>query len=154
MRTSAGVTLSINPGTIIKLRDLTGITVQASATLLSNGTTGQPVRITSIHDDTVGGDSDLNGDRIGPQAGDWGQILNLGNATFDHTQVLYGSGIGSTALNSGAIHNTGGTLVFSNSVLSDAFYDGLDSVNGSVTITNSLFTGIDRAVVLLPQGRR
>ena len=66
---------------------------------------------------------------------------------FDHTQVLYGSGIGNTALNSGAIHNSGGTLTFSNSILSQAFYDGLDTVGGNVSISNSVFTGADRAVV-------
>lgn len=142
-----GVTLTLSPGTIVKIRDLKGITVQAGATFVSNGTTAQSVRITSIHDDTVGGDSDQNGDRIAAEPGDWNQVLNQGTATFNHTQILYGSGVGSTGLNGGAIHNSGGTVIFSNSVLSQAFYDGLDSVYGNVTIVNSLLIGADRAIV-------
>lgn len=142
-----GVTLTINPGTIVKLRDLKGITVPSGATLLSNGTVAQPVRFTSIHDDAIGGDSEQNGNRLTAQPGDWSQIVNQGTAMFDHTQILYGSGVGNTGLNSGAIRNSGGTVTFSNSAISQAFYDGLASVNGTVTITNSVITGADRGVV-------
>src|SRR5204863_1886842 len=90
---NSGFTLNINPGTIVKIQDLVGINVQSGATLNSNGTTAQPVRITSIHDDTIGGDSDHNGNRIGPSPGDW-ISLDANDATMklESTQLLYGGG--------------------------------------------------------------
>ncbi|MBI5760356.1 MAG: carboxypeptidase regulatory-like domain-containing protein, partial [Planctomycetales bacterium] len=143
----SGVTLTINPGTVIKFRDNLALTVATGATLSAIGTVAQPIRMTSIHDDTIGGDSEQDGDRIAPQPGDWSQIVNQGTANFDHVQILYSSGVGNTGLNSGAIRNAGGTVTFSNSAIIDAFYDGLDSVNGTVTITNSMIIGADRGVV-------
>ncbi len=144
---ASGVTVTIAAGTIVKFQDTKGITVNSGATLNSNGTLAQPVIMTSYHDDSVGGDTDQDSGIIGPQPGDWGQILNNGTANFNYTQVLYGSGNGNTGLTSGAIHNSGGIVTFSNSILSQAFYDGLDTVGGSVTISNSVFIGADRAVV-------
>src|SRR5262249_8262099 len=97
--------------------------------------------------DSLGGDTDQNGNLVGPSAGDWGQINNQGTANFDHVQVLYGSGIGNTGLNSGAVRNQGGTLTFADSLISQAFYDGLDTVGGTITMSNSLVIGADRGVV-------
>jgi hypothetical protein len=144
---ASGVTLTLAAGTIVKFQDTKGITVSSGATLNSNGTLAQPVIMTSYHDDSVGGDTDQDGGVLPPQAGDWGQVLNNGTANFNYTQVLYGSGNGNTGLNSGALRNAGGTMTLSNSIISQAFYDGLGVLGGTVTVTNSSFIGADRAVV-------
>ena len=144
---NSGVTLTIAPGTVVKFVDATTLTVAASATLSAGGTAAQPIYFTSLHDDSVGGDTDRNGNLVGPSAGDWGQINNKGTAHFDHARVLYGSGIGNTGLNSGAVRNEGGTLTFANSMISQAFYDGLDTVGGNIVMSNSLVIGADRGVV-------
>jgi len=112
---------------------------------VADGTVAQPIIFTSINDDVNGGDT--NGNGAAPAADDWSQILNEGTATFNHTEVLYGSGVGSTGGNSGAVRNDGGTLTFSNSIISQAFYDGLDTVGGSVVATSSVISGADRGVV-------
>jgi RHS repeat-associated protein len=143
----SGVTLTINPGAIVKFDPGMGITVQSGGQLIADGTVAQPIIFTSIKDDANGGDTNGDGSATSPAPGDWGQIAVYGSATFDHTELLYGSGIGTTGLNSGAIHNYGGTVTFADSIISQALYDGLDASAGSTAISNSLFTDTDRAVV-------
>ena len=142
-----GATLTIDPGAIVKFDANLGLTIDAGASLVADGTTAEPIVFTSINDDAHGGDTNGNGDATTPAAGDWSQILNEGTATFDHVEILYGSGVGNTGLNSGAIHNSGGTVTFADSVISQAFYDGIDTVAGSIAISNSEIIGADRGVV-------
>ena len=144
---TAGATLTIDPGAIIKFEPNLGLTLDTGTKLVANGTVAQPIIFTSIKDDANGGDTNADGNATSPAAGDWSQILIEGQATFNHVEVLYGSGIGNTGLNSGAIRNVGGSVTFANSLISQAFYDGLDSQGGSVTITNSVIVGADRGAV-------
>ena len=145
-----GVTLTISPGTIIKIRDLKGIHVQSGATLLSNGTTAQPVRITSIHDDTLGGDSEQNGDLILPQPGNWISIeIHGGTAHLNFTHLKYGGGSTSGTWNqSGMLRTTGNAVLnLTGCVLSDAFFDGVLTQGGTTTIANTIISGADRGIV-------
>lgn len=144
----SGVTLSILPGAIVKFDAGQGITVQAGGHFIADGTLAEPIVFTSIKDDVHGGDTNGDGSASSPAAGDWEQIDILGSGSFDHTEVLYGSGIGNTGNDSGAVRNQGGTLIFSDSIISQALFDGLDNYGGgNTTITNCLFTATDRAVV-------
>ncbi len=148
----AGVTLTINPGTIIKFDDTLGLTIATGATLLANGTAAQPIRFTSIHDDTIGGDSDHNGDRVGPNIGDWNGIVLLGgNATIDHGIFSNGGGTangvwdGTTGGNLSV--QSGSTLTLTNSAILNSFFDGILAQGGSqTTIINSVIADTDRAI--------
>ncbi|MCK4873392.1 MAG: carboxypeptidase regulatory-like domain-containing protein [Phycisphaerales bacterium] len=146
-----GETLTIMPGAVVKFAPLTGLTVQAGATLSAVGTTAQPIIFTSDRDDAVAGDSNVDGDEAAPQAGDWRWIYIAGDAVFDHAQILYGGGTGGGWSQTGVIRTTGSaSVIFANSVIKDAFFDGILAWGGPVTITNSVFTRIDRAICAHP----
>ena len=142
----SGVTLTIQPGAVVKFGAGSGITVQSGGQLIADGTVAQPIIFTSINDGSFGGNT--NGGARAPAPGDWGQITVNGSAAFDHVDVYYGSGAGNTGITSGAILDSGGTVAFSDGIIANALYDGLDTVDsGKTTISNSLFTNTDRAVV-------
>jgi hypothetical protein len=82
-----GDTLTIEPGVVIKsVEGSGGITVKG--TLLANGTAVKPIIFTSEKDDSVGGDTNGDGNATTPQAGDWDDILirENGVAHLDHCQ--------------------------------------------------------------------
>ena len=54
-----GVTLTINPGAVVKFCEQTGIKVEPGGNVVVAGTEGNPVVYTAAADDTIGGNSDL-----------------------------------------------------------------------------------------------
>jgi hypothetical protein len=139
------VTLTIDPGAVVKFGLGQNLTVNAGGTLIANGTIPQPIVFTSINDQSAG--VNTNGISTIPAAGDWDSIyLKGGNATFDHVAIRYGGGPDS--LNSGLISITavGSVVSVSDSILSQGLYKGIQAEYGTVNVTNCLITGCDRGI--------
>jgi hypothetical protein len=80
----AGVTLTIEPGVVVKGKFLTSLFVAGK--LVADGTTANPVYFTSYNDDTLCGDTNENGSATVPAIGDWGWIEF--SQTSDPTSVI------------------------------------------------------------------
>ncbi len=89
---ASGVTLTLESGVIVKFTSFSSIIVQGTIRIL--GTSGAPVYLTSIHDDTVGGDTNGNGGATNPNPGDWPRIefqdsSSDANSLIDHAEIRY-----------------------------------------------------------------
>ncbi|MEZ5278474.1 MAG: RHS repeat-associated core domain-containing protein [Opitutaceae bacterium] len=149
---ATGATLIIEPGAIIKFGQYKGLILSPGSTLVAEGTLAQPIIFTSERDDAHGGDTNEDGNTTAPAAGDWRWIyVNGSPATFDHVKILYGGGTGTSWSGTGVIRTTGSSeVLIDNSLVSDSFFDGVLAWGGPVTIRNSVFRNIDRAVSAHP----
>ena len=87
-RLPLGATWTIPAGTIIKFQR-GKITSLGQLDML--GTAGAPIVLTSIHDDTVGGDTQKDGNATMPAPGDWDgvEFQNGDTARLQHTTIRY-----------------------------------------------------------------
>ncbi len=93
-------TLTIDPGVIIKM-DFGRSFGTSRGTLVMEGTEEQPIVVTSINDDSIGGDSNPQDGDVSPNAGNWKSIKfesSGGGGRLANVQLRYGG-----ASNSGTI---------------------------------------------------
>ncbi len=153
-----GVTLNIQPGTVLKFTSGAGMDVQPGGTLNANGTLAQPIFFTSINDTSIGGNANGIGGATLPQPGDWNSIvLDGATVSMQHVQMQYGGGPFNASGQAGMVETTDNAVVtITDSVFANSFYIGLQTgyPNGGgdiVTVTDSTFYGIeDRAINAYP----
>lgn len=129
---NSGVTLTLQPGVIVKMAPSTQITVSGSLGFQS--TYDSLVVFTSERDDSYGGDSNGDGDATVPAPSNWSHIQFGNNATLANVIVKYG---GFNLYFSGA--NVSLSYVYSSlGATYGMFTDGSPT---SITISDSYITG-------------
>jgi len=134
---AAGVTMTVPAGVVIKVGDASiswadysgGIMV--AGTLKVNGTATAPVVFTPLEDDTIGGDTNGDGDDTAPRTSQWYgiSVVEGGSATLTQARVLY----------AGGVSGLGNALSVTSSIIDGGIDAGVG--NSAVTVTGNTVRG-------------
>lgn len=153
IRIPSGQTLTVSPGVVVKLLNLTAPTdppeIRIEGGLTINGTATAPVIFTSGRDDSVGPggsahDTDNDGGLRSPRIHDWIGLTFASSASTANSRINYATfKYAGTTPSQGPVHGAvrfeGGNIAVANSIFT-LNYRGVEATNGaSPSITQSFF---------------
>ncbi len=139
-----GVTLTVDPGVVIKFVSPSTPSLSVNGTIISNGTDSDKIVFTSFSDDSYGGDMNGGGASTTPIAGSWKQIaLNNSSqdSSFKNTVIRYGGKWSNndsfTARSMFFINNN--DIVFQNNIVEYSGGHGMSLSSSTSTISSNIF---------------
>lgn len=144
---ATGEVLNLHAGVIMKFEGANTFTI--TGTLNTLGTESEPVIVTSIRDDSAGGDSNLDGNATVAAPGDWRRTVfnSISDASvLQWTEFRYAGNGGWNA-----VHLNSADITLENCTVRDCQSAALDLANGSHPVLDGCdFSDCDIAVVNVP----
>jgi Right handed beta helix region/Periplasmic copper-binding protein (NosD) len=143
---NTGVTLTIEPGTVIKFGPNAGMNV--NGTLIAQGTSENIIIFTSYKDDKYGGDTNLDSRVTHPAPGDWtGLTFRKGSdgSILKHCNIEY-------AGSNGAVYIYQASPTISNSTIRYSSDYGIYSQGGSPNLSGNTLTNNGKYAIYVAGG--
>ncbi len=143
--------VTIKPGAAIKTSSnsrFAGITVLDGGVFRATGTSDEPIWMTSVIDDAVGGDTNADGNATKPRPGNYRSAIRIeagSQTTLDHVKIRYAR---SALSDQSSDSSAPATLTINNSVIRDNLYYAIVTRQPftTVSVTGTTIRGSQTAI--------
>ncbi|MBX4189250.1 hypothetical protein KW785_01480 [Candidatus Parcubacteria bacterium] len=136
----AGITLTIESGTVLKFEKEEQLQIEGR--LVAEGTEQSKIYFTSIEDDSVGGDANVDGGTSTPGQRMFGLFFFPGSTgSISHAVVRYGGVLANLSRAVAALYNKGGNISVTHTLFSNNPSSAILQDAGTISMSSSEITG-------------